>query len=172
MYKRKVTYEDFDGNERTEEFCFHLTKAEVLQWLTCNGGYTLDKQLQRLQEAARGRDIMEVFEDLLKRSYGVKSLDGRRFDKSEEIWRDFRMTEAYSVIFNELVTDGKKAGAFINSIMPMKMAKEINTIMEDNLEGVPEELRDYMTNEILNESGELVPMENETATITLMPEAK
>lgn len=156
MYKRVVTYEDYDGNKRTEEHYFHLNKAEILQWLTCNGGFTIDKQLQRLYEASRGRDIMEVFEDLLKRSYGKKSLDGRRFDKSEELWQDFKATEAYSIIYTELITDAKKAGAFINAIIPNNLAVEVNKIMEENRDGVPEELRDYMTTDVLDESGKPV----------------
>lgn len=156
MYKRTVTYEDYDGNKRTEDFFFHMNKAEVIKWLMCNGGYTLDKQLEQLYKTSKGKDIMDIFEDLLRRSYGVKSLDGRRFDKTKEQWDDFRSTEAYSEIFTELVTDAKKAAAFINSIMPMSMAGEINQIMADNKDGIPEELRDYMTSEVLNEDGELV----------------
>lgn len=156
MYKRTITYEDYDGNERTEDFYFYMNKAEIIQWLTCNGGYTLDKQLERLAKTSKGRDIMEIFEDLLKRSYGQKSVDGRRFDKTKEIWEDFRSTEAYSEIYTELVTDAKKSAAFINSIIPAKMAAEINQIMVDNPGGVPEELRDYMTSEVLDANGNLV----------------
>lgn len=175
MYKRVVTYEDYDGNKRTEEHYFHLNKAEILQWLTCNGGFTIDKQLQRLYEASRGRDIMEVFEDLLKRSYGKKSLDGRRFDKSEELWQDFKATEAYSIIYTELITDAKKAGAFINAIIPNNLAVEVNKIMEENRDGVPEELRDYMTTDVLDESGKPVaydsvkPAASNVTPIAAMP---
>lgn len=158
MYKRTVTYEDYESVKRTEDFYFNLNKAEVIQWLTCNGGYTLDKQLERLYKASRGKDIMDIFEDLLRRSYGQKSIDGRRFDKTEEMWLDFKGTEAYSIIFTELVTDAKKAAAFINSIIPSKMTSEINRIMENNKDGIPDELKDYMTSDVLNEKGEAIPV--------------
>lgn len=177
MYKRTVTYTDYMDNERKEDFYFHLNKAEIIQWLICNGGVTLDQQLQRLYETSRGKDIMDIFEDLLRRSYGKKSVDGRRFDKSDELWEDFRATEAYSIIFTELVTDAKKAAAFLNSIVPKSMAGEINQIMEDNKEGVPEELLDYMSNDVLNEDGEVVSVGNvpqkevkkQPASVTQMP---
>lgn len=159
MYKKTVTYEDYDGVKRTEDFYFNLNKAELIQWLTCNGGFTLDKQLQRLYNMSRGKDIMDVFEDLLRRSYGVKSLDGRQFNKTKEIWEDFRSTEAYSVIFTELVTDAKKAGAFFNSILPKGMISEINEVMKNNKSVIPEELRDYVTTDVLDEKGNLISEE-------------
>lgn len=159
MYTRTLTFEDYDGNERTEDFLFHLNKAEVIQWLTCNGGYTLDAQLTRLYKKSRGKDIMEAFEDLMKRSYGEKSLDGRKFEKSEAIWNEFRSTEAFSIIYTELVTDAKKAAAFINAIMPAKMTKEINAIMEENKDGIPDELKDYLTSDVLDKNGEFTTVE-------------
>lgn len=160
MYKRTVTYTDYMDNERKEDFYFHLNKAEIIQWLICNGGITLDQQLRRLYETSRGKDIMDIFEDLLCRSYGKKSVDGRRFDKSDELWKDFRATEAYSIIFTDLVTDAKKAAAFLNSIVPKSMAGEINQIMEDNKGNIPDELLDYMSSDILDEDGEIVSTEN------------
>lgn len=171
MYKRTVTYTDYMDNERKEDFYFHLNKAEILQWLICNGGVTLDQQLQRLYETSRGKDIMGIFEDLLRRSYGKKSVDGRRFDKSDELWEDFRATEAYSIIFTELVTDAKKAAAFLNSIVPKSMSGEINQIMEDNKGNIPDELREYMSNEILNEDGNVVPVGNVSQKEVKKPQA-
>lgn len=171
MYKRTVVYTDYMDNERKEDFYFHLNKAEVIQWLICNGGITLDQQLQRLYEASRGKDIMDIFEDLLRRSYGKKSVDGRRFDKSDELWKDFRATEAYSIIFTELVTDAKKAAAFLNSIVPKSIAPEINHIIEDNKGNIPDELLEYMSNDILNEDGEVVPAGNITQKEIKKPQA-
>lgn len=161
MYKRTVKFEDFDGNERVEDFYFHMSKAEVIQWLTCNGGYTLDKELTALYKAGRGRDIMDLFEDLLRRSYGVKSVDGRRFDKDDEIWKNFRNTEAYSTIFTELVTDAKKAGAFVNAILPKKILEEATKSIIESAEDLPEDLKEYVTSDVLDADGNLVPMSPE-----------
>lgn len=144
MLKKTITYEDYEGNERKEDFYFNLNQSEIIKWLTTTGDYTLDKVLIRLGQERNGKKVMEIFEDLIHRSYGRKSLDGRKFEKSEEIWQDFYQTEAYSTLFYELVTDAKKAGDFVNQIIPKKMAAEIDKIMKENPDGIPDELKDYV----------------------------
>ena len=118
MYKKTVTYKDFNKNERTEDFYFHLNRAEIIKWMTTSGGYTLDKMIEQLTREENGEKIMEIFDDLLIRSYGVKSLDGKQFIKSDEVKEAFKYSEAYSVIFTELVTDANKASEFVTAILP------------------------------------------------------
>lgn len=125
MFAKTVTYEDFNGEKRTETYMFNLTKSELMMWITTEGEYTLDKVLERLVEKRNGRQIMETVEDLLHRSYGVKSLDGRKFEKSEEIWKDFFHTEAYSQIFMELVTDQVKTAEFVNGVVSKELAEAV-----------------------------------------------
>ena len=144
MLKKTITFEDFDGVTRTEDHYFNLNKAEVIKWLTTSGDYTLDKVLERLSTERNGKRIIEIFENLIKLSYGRKSLDGRKFEKSEEIWNDFYQTEGYSVLFTELVTDAKKAADFVNRIIPKDLAEEVEKIIQDNPEGIPDELKDYI----------------------------
>lgn len=143
MLKRVIDFEDYDGNQRTEEHYFNLNKAEVIKWLTTSGDYTLDKVLERLSHERNGKKIMEIFEDLIHLSYGRKSLDGRKFEKTDEIWNDFYQTEAYSALFVELVTDAGKAAAFINEIIPSDLASEVEKIIKENPDGIPAELKDY-----------------------------
>lgn len=143
MLKKSITFEDYDGNERIEDHYFNLNKAETIKWLTTSGDYTLDKVLQRLATERNGKKVMEIFEELIRLSYGRKSLDGRKFEKSDEIWNDFYQTEAYSVLFTELVTDAKKAADFVNRIIPKDLSDEIEKIVKDHPEGIPDELRDY-----------------------------
>lgn len=143
MYKRMIKYEDFNGKEREEEHYFNLTKAEVVSWLTTNGDYSLDAVLQRLYEENDRKEIMRIFEDLIYKSYGRKSLDGRQFDKSEEAKKYFMETEAYSVLFMELIGDAKKAAEFINGIIPKDLALEVQRIMKENKDGIPDALKDY-----------------------------
>lgn len=149
MLTKTITYEDYDGNQRTEQFYFNLNKAEVLKWLTTGGDYTLDKVLERLSTERNGQKIMEIFEDLIRRSYGRKSLDGRKFEKSQEIWEDFYQTEAYSALFTELVTDAKKASDFINSVIPKDLANEVDKMMKENPEGIPAELGKVNTLDVI-----------------------
>lgn len=153
MYKKVVKYVDFDGNNRTEECYFNLTKAEIMMWLTQSGDYTLDKVLEKLVKERNGSKIMEMFEDLIRRSYGKKSLDGRKFEKSEAIWEDFKSTEAYSELFMSIVTDANNAADFINHIIPESLADDVQKALKENPEGIPDELRDYIPAEVQKELG-------------------
>lgn len=143
MHVESITYIDYDGNKRTEDHYFNLNKAEIIKWLITDGDYTLDKKIERLYEERNGKKIMETFEELIYMSYGKKSLDGRRFDKSEEVKRDFMETEAYTELFTSIVSDAKKAAAFFNGIVPREMADEIKKAFEENPNGIPAEVMDY-----------------------------
>lgn len=143
MYKKVIEYEDYDGNARKKEFLFNLNQAEIIKWLTTSGDYTLDKVLEKLANERNGKEIMRIFEDLIYLSYGEKSLDGDRFIKTPEVKAAFVETEAYSVLFTELVTDAKKAAEFINNIIPKKLSEEVNRIMAENPEGIPDNVKEY-----------------------------
>ena len=117
MVKKTVTYVDYNGVERTEDLYFNLTKAEIMEMeMGISGG--LSEQITKVIEAKDNVSILKIFKDLVLKSYGEKSPDGRRFMKSEEIRTAFSQTEAYSNIFMELATDAKAASAFVNGIMP------------------------------------------------------
>lgn len=143
MFIKKFKYIDFKGVEREEEHMFYLNKAEIIKWMTMNGDYTLDQLVLRLTTERNGKRIMEIFEDLIHRSYGKISLDGRRFEKREEIWREFYETEAYSQLFSELVQDGNKAAEFIAGIIPASLADEVNKAFSENPDGIPDEMKPY-----------------------------
>ena len=125
MLKKTTTYIDFMGNERTEDHYFNLTKSELTKLsLSVNGG--LDKMLESMIREQDNAALMKWFEKIILMSYGKRSLDGRRFEKSEEISREFSQTGAYDQIFMELVTGGEKAVAeFINGIVPKEVAQQV-----------------------------------------------
>lgn len=117
MFKKTVTYTDFDGVERTEDFWFNFTKAEITEMqLMKDGG--LDKYLERIIKSKDNKAILTAFKDLVLKAYGVKSDDGRRFIKNNQLRAEFAQTEAYSDIFIELATDEEAATAFINGVTP------------------------------------------------------
>ena len=117
MLKKTITYKDYNGVERTEDFMFNLTKAEILEMqLTKDGG--MDAAIKKIVDAKDAPEIMKVFKDLILKSYGIVSDDGRRFIKSKEISDSFSQTEAFSMLFMELATDTDAASAFVNGIVP------------------------------------------------------
>lgn len=124
MIKKTITYTDYNGNERTEDKYFNLTKAEITKMeLSIKGG--LAEMIKRIVDAQDTPAIIEVFEDLIKRSYGVKTPDGKGFIKRAEDLEEFMATEAYSQLFMELATDAEAAAAFVNGVVPADMAKQV-----------------------------------------------
>jgi len=117
MLKKTVTYVDYENTERTEDFYFNLSQAEVTEMeLSIDGG--LVKKIERIVAAKNGAEIMKLFKEIVLKSFGVKSPDGRKFIKSQELSEDFSFTEAYSQIFMSLVTDPDAAAAFVRGIVP------------------------------------------------------
>ena len=117
MLKKTIKYTDYNGNEREEDFYFNLTKAELIELeASVNGGYTeLIKQLINTTNTA---EIAKVWKDVILNAYGVKSVDGKRFIKNQDVKDEFVQSEAYSELYMELLSDPKKASAFIEAILP------------------------------------------------------
>lgn len=117
MLKKTITYTDYNGVERSENFYFNLTKAEVMEMeLTTAGG--MAETIQAVVDAKDTPSIIKIFKDLILKAYGEKSADGKRFMKSPEITQAFAETEAYSILFMELATDADAAAEFVNGITP------------------------------------------------------
>lgn len=124
MIKKTITYVDYNDVERTEDFYFHLTNAEIMEMeMSEVGGLT--EKIQRIVAAQNAPEIIKLFKELVLTAYGVKSADGRQFIKNEELRTSFSQTEAYSQIFMELATDDKAAAAFVNGIIPADAAKKL-----------------------------------------------
>ena len=117
MIKKTITYTDYNGVERTENFYFGLNKAEIMDMeLGVTGGFR--QLLQMIIDKQDIPKLIDAFKMLIKKSYGEKSPDGRRFIKSDELTQAFIQTEAYSELYMELLGDAERAAAFVNGIMP------------------------------------------------------
>lgn len=118
MWKETITYTDYFGEERTEDFRFNLSKAECAerQMKFAGGGY--GEFLRRIVEAKDAEKIVEYFKQFLLDSYGEISPDGRRFIKSPELSKAFSETEAYSILYMKLATDDQFAADFVNGVVP------------------------------------------------------
>ena len=131
MLKKIITYTDYNGVERTEPFYFKLSKAELMEMeLGVTGGMT--EMLNKIINAKDGPSLMKTFKEMIMKSYGVKSDDGKRLIKSEELSIAFTQTEAYSVLFMELITDDKAAADFVNGIIPNEIQAEVATQTANN----------------------------------------
>ena len=117
MLKKTITYTDYNGLKRTEDFYFNLTESELAEMeVDVDGG--MSNMLQQIVDANDGRQIMKNFKTFIKKSYGEKSADGRKFMKNETLSEEFIMTAAYDVLFHELVTDPEAGAKFVGGILP------------------------------------------------------
>ena len=124
MLKKTITYEDYNGITRKEDFLFNLTKTELMKWdLKTPGG--LAAKLERITQKFDIPSLTSFIEDLIDNAYGIKSDDGVRFIKDEKLSTMFRQTEAYDQLFVELLSDEKKTTAFINGILPKALMEEV-----------------------------------------------
>ena len=141
MLKKLIKYTDYDGRERSENFYFYMSKAELMEMeLGTVGG--MQNLIQLIIDKQDIPKIMEAFKTIILKAYGEKSPDGRRFIKSKELSEAFSQTEAYSNLYMELITDADAAAVFINGIVPedVAMAAEQRRKASENAEEAkPEE---------------------------------
>lgn len=134
MLKKTITYTDYDGLERTEEFRFNLTKAELMDMELTTAG-TFSETMKRIIAEKDIIRIAKLFKELLLKSYGVKSDDGKRFVKSQELSEAFSQTEAYSDLYIELLSNPEEAAKFFAEVAP-KM-EEVSAVPAGNVTVLP-----------------------------------
>lgn len=127
MLTKAITYTDYNGVERTENFMFNLSKAELMEreMASVDG---LEKILQEIIDSKDNERITDAFKQIILCSYGEKSEDGRAFIKvrdGKRLAEAFSQTEAYSILFMELSTDANKAAEFVNGIVPKDLAAQV-----------------------------------------------
>ncbi len=126
MLVKTISFVDFNDVERKEEYCFNLSKSEIMQLeLTTYGGFAT--RVQKIVDSPDIPTLTGIFEDFIMRSYGVKSEDGKYFDKGEDfsLFKKFKCSPAYDILFMELLQDSNKAVDFILGIVPKEMRQQL-----------------------------------------------
>ena len=118
MFKKKITYTDYDGVVRTEEFYFNLNKSEIIELAYSEKG-GLERYVERISKEEDNKKLIALFKELVLAAYGVKSDDGKRFIKSDQLREEFSQTEAFVEFFMELATNTDSAIAFVNGVAPV-----------------------------------------------------
>lgn len=141
MYEDKVTYENFDGETITEKLFFNLNKVELAE----NMG--ISKRFEKLQEQIDNdgkprqltteeiQEMVDLVKELMRISYGVRSEDGRRFIKSDQIWLEFTQTAAYDDYLFGLFEEPSRSINFLTGIMPKDVRAEAEKMMEKMTNG-------------------------------------
>lgn len=132
MITKSVTYTDYNGNQRKENIYFHLSQFEATEIaLEMPDGIVeevtegdVNTTATHLVEKLGQKGVIDFIKKIVLKSYGVKTTDGRRFEKSEQLSKEFSETPMFSSLMIELMQDDKAASDFINGVIPPELAKE------------------------------------------------
>ena len=132
MITKTITYTDYNGQQVTEEYRFHFSEAELMEMqLGEHGGF--NQRIQKIINAVDQPALIKLVKQFVLDAYGVKSSDGKRFMKNDELRTAFLESPAYSKIFMELATDDVKAAEFVNGVVPEHMKKDVAEAMKNNV---------------------------------------
>lgn len=131
MLKKSITFTDYFGEERTQDFYFNLTKSELMEMnLSADGG--VERLIDKIIQTNDRKKLVTYFKDIILRSYGEKSDDGFQFMKGKEISKRFEQSPAYDQLFMELATNSEKAAEFINGIVPKEVSEQMKKQQENS----------------------------------------
>jgi hypothetical protein len=132
MIKWPITYTDYNGETHTEDFYFNLNRAEVMEMnFDADGAY--GEYLQRIVEQHDARKIGNEFRNLIIRSYGEKSPDGRRFIKSDDLTEAFVQSEAYAELYMQLASSSELCEKFVKGILPKQDTADSAPNLENHM---------------------------------------
>jgi hypothetical protein len=123
MFKKTISFEDFDGNTQTKDFYFHVSKAELLSLAA--GGEDMQDRIKRITDAKDGAAILKEFRELIKLSVGVRSEDGQRFLKDAAAQSTLLDSPAFDELLMELATNANASVEFVKQLIPEKMQKQM-----------------------------------------------
>jgi hypothetical protein len=140
MLRKRITWNDLDGNPVSDDFYFNLTASEIAKMeIGVAGG--LSEHFKTIVATEDMRQIIEAFEAILAKAFGCRSDDGKRLLKSSSRWEEFTETGAYDALFMELISDAEGSANFFKAIIPADLASrasiEPETAMAQAVETIP-----------------------------------
>jgi hypothetical protein len=136
MYKKTIKYTDYNGVEREEDFYFNINKAELMdKQFSVKGGWF--ELIDRITKAKDNAELIKLFREVIHMSYGVKSEDGKRFIKNQEVLDEFIQCPAYSELYMKLATDDKAATAFISHVFPADIVAKAQEMQKNGTPVIP-----------------------------------
>lgn len=133
MFKKEVTYIDYNDVERTETFYFNLTPTELTQ-LEAGIPGGMSAYMASISAAKDMPKMMDFFRMIMRKAYGEKSQDGRRLIKKDgELFDEFSETPAFDIIFQEIFM-GDGMVPFLTGIMPSDIAEKLRPQLEQYIQ--------------------------------------
>ena len=129
MYKKTITYIDFNDEEVTDTLYFHMTEAELIEMELANNG--IQKRYEAAMESNNIYELSQLMKELILRSYGEKSSDGKRFVKTQEMQDAFKASEAYSAFYTELMQSEEASDEFVSNFLPSNLKEKAEQAIRD-----------------------------------------
>jgi hypothetical protein len=130
VIKKTVSYEDFNGEQVREDLFFHLSKPELVELELEFQPDGLAAAMQKMQDEEDGRAIFFTFKNIIVKSYGKRSADGKRFVKNDDIRQEFESSKAWETIFDEFITDPNTMNEFILGVIPLDLVSEAEAALK------------------------------------------
>ena len=125
MFKKTIKFTGFDGEEKERDFWFHLSNAE-LAVLTASSD-DMKSRVDRIMKAQDNVAILNELRALIKMSCGIRSEDGERFIKTEEVQSQLLDSPAFDALVFELFV-GNNAVEFFTALVPPEQQKQIEEL--------------------------------------------
>lgn len=123
MIKKTINYmNDFTGNNEKGEFYFNLSKAEIVKLAADNKD--LEEKIKIMCETKNVSELLKMFEDIVRLSYGIRK--DNKFIKDESETKAFLVSDAYSELLLSLMKDSTAAAEFVKGILPKDLNNDIN----------------------------------------------
>lgn len=136
MIKKTITYEDYEGNERTKDFYFHMNQVEFSK---LNGEIPggIEKRMQKVIEDRDEDGLLRIIDLLVSRGYGEFN-DEDEFTKISKsgrpLFEKFVNTDAYDQLIIELIQNETNIVEFLRGMMPKKVQGRIDEEMRKRQE--------------------------------------
>ena len=124
MLKKTITYVDYLGTTRTEDFYFNLSKTELSDMqMSVEGGFNV--QLEKMMNAKDNNDVYHTFVNVVLQAYGELSPDGRFHLKEDEngnkLYKKFKQSPAFDVLMDEISQSTETVAEFCKGILPTQV---------------------------------------------------
>lgn len=130
MIKKTITSEDFDGNQKTKDYYFHMNQVEFAK-LNSEVPGGLEKTIQDIIANQDQGAMLRLVDLLVSRSYGERDEEDGGFTKigknGRPLYEKFVNTSAYDNLIIELIQGEKNIVTFLSGIMP----KEVQARMDE-----------------------------------------
>jgi hypothetical protein len=130
MYKKTVTYKDFNDQTVTEDLYFNLSKDNLIKFLEDDPDFP--DRLKADFDREDGPAVFAGIRTLILKSYGIKSADGKSFAKKVNgvpLEDTFEDTAAYSAIMDEFLDNLDEAAGFFTGIFPQDLMAQAQAQM-------------------------------------------